>query len=529
MRVKNNRRNLFNLSHPRVFTMDTGTFNPMLVQRVLPGDVWNVKTRMVVRAYNVPLFPLMHQVKAYTRYFFVPNRLLFDDWETMITGAKDGRDLSVDNITPPTAPSHVYAGTAQAESILDYIGFPLDFRGIAVTEEPLRAIAKVWSDWIRDQNIQPEVDYPRTSGNQVNLNWWRDYFGDLPTSRGGMPRVNWGRDYLTSSVQQRQKGPVVTIPLIGDSPVVTSPTDNSITANEVLRMAYFNGSFPAQNQVLGVSTTGIVGTTANATAAPTGVKPLNLVAKTSLAAGIPVPDVRQGFQTQLLFEINMDGGNRYTEHLRNLFNVIPPDSRLQRAEFLGGGQSPVIFREVLQTSETSGDQPLGQLGGHGFTAQETHEFTKSFVEDGWVLGFIYIRPKGQYQQSLSRHFTKLTRFDHYIPVFAHLSQQPVYKYEVDATQGRNPNAVFGYQDVWDEYRHILPSVHGLVKTNLDFFAWQRVFSNEQSLNSDFIQCRPGGRPFKITDQSPWVVEMMHHIKALRPMPKRGTSGRIDHA
>ena len=66
-----------------------GMLYPMLVQDVIPGDRFRVKSEIMMRLAPM-LAPVMHRVNVYTHYFFVPNRLVWDEWEDFITGGKNG-------------------------------------------------------------------------------------------------------------------------------------------------------------------------------------------------------------------------------------------------------------------------------------------------------------------------------------------------------------------------------------------------------------------------------------------------------
>ena len=54
-----------------------------------------------------------------------------------------------------------------------------------------------------------------------------------------------------------------------------------------------------------------------------------------------------------------------------------------------------------------------------------HGFTQSFVEHGYVIGLVSVRADLTYQQGLERHWSRLTRYDFYLPVFAMLGEQAV--------------------------------------------------------------------------------------------------------
>ena len=126
----------------------------------------------------------------------------------------------------------------------------------------------------------------------------------------------------------------------------------------------------------------------------------------SNATAATVADLRQAFQLQRFLERNARGGSRYIEALYHQFKVISSDARLQRPEYLGGGKSPVVISEVLQTSETTENNALGTLGGRGVSVGNSNNFKRYFEEHGWIIGIMSIMPKSSYMQGLHRQFSR---------------------------------------------------------------------------------------------------------------------------
>ena len=222
------------------------------------------------------------------------------------------------------------------------------------------------------------------------------------------------------------------------------------------------------------------------------------------------------------------GGARFTEMLSNIFNVRISDSTVQRPLFLGGGKVPVSIGEVLQTSSTDSTSPQGNLAGRGIAAQRTPVWKKSFEEPGVVLGILNIRPKAVYAQGISRSWTRWTRFDEYLPPFAHLGMQGILNKELFVQGTTADDQVFGYTPIYDELRHIPSRVHGLFKSSLDFWSLWRKFNSLPQLNQTFIDCVPDNRIWADPNTDQFQVQIVHHVSALRRLPKFGTPGLVDH-
>ena len=228
----------------------------------------------------------------------------------------------------------------------------------------------------------------------------------------------------------------------------------------------------------------------------------------------------------------MRGGARLVEWTLSHFGVRIPDGRLQRCEYLGGGRSPIMITPVEQTSSTNATTPQGNLAGRGTSAQRSMFFTKSFVEQGYVMVLMSILPRTAYSQGLHRLWSRETRYDEYVPVFAHLGEQEVLNKEIYVQGTDEDNEVFGYNDRFSEFRHIPSSIHGQFRAgeSLDYWTLGRQFDNLPQLNADFVKADPSRRIFAVTDESVHVaeVEVLHKVNAIRPLPKFGNPGLIDH-
>lgn len=177
---------------------------------------------------------------------------------------------------------------------------------------------------------------------------------------------------------------------------------------------------------------------------------------------------------------NARAGSRYVESILAHFGVTSSDARLQRPEFLGGGMSPMMISEVLQTSESQ-STPLAEMGGHGLNLGRNHSFKRRFEEHGYIIGIVSVMPKTAYQQGIPRHFSKFDKFDFAYPEFAHLGEQVIKNKELLVTDDLNHNnGTFGYIPRYSEYRYIPNTVHGEMATSLNFWHMGRIFENPRN-------------------------------------------------
>lgn len=485
-------RSTFDLSHRRTLTCDMGQLIPTFVQEVVPGDSWKLGNEIVLR-FQPMVAPMMHEVYAYIHYFFVPYRLLWDDWEQFITGGVDGE------FEEPVPTWTVSGTTKRDESTLwDYLGFPTGVTlpvGYEPIDFPRRAYNFIYNEYYRDETLQTELVL---DGNE-----------DLQNRC-------WEKDYFTSALPWQQRGTAPAMPVSGTTNAAYTDPNLFTPATGAFNM-----------QLSGTAADTRIYTT-NSTARTNLINVLNSnVVDFSDATTFDIADLRLAFQLQRWLERNARGGVRYTEFLQMHFGVRPQDSRLQRPEYIGGFKTPIIISEVLQTSETA-TSPQGTMAGHGITADSQFCGRYFAQEYGLIMGIMSIMPKGQYQQGLSRQWQRRTKFDFYNPTFANLSEQAITRGEIYATAVLNDNnTIFGYQGIYDELRYVPSTVHGQMKSTYDYWHMGRIFSSAPALNSDFVKCNPTKRIFAAETEPGCIVHVGNRAIATRPMPIVATPGGFD--
>lgn len=507
-RLKSNK---FDLTHDVKLSFAMGEIIPTCVLDVIPGDVFRIKVSNMLR-FAPLISPVMHRVKVKTNYFFVPNRILWSEWEDWITGKTD--------VEPPYVDLGSLVAPVQVGSIADYMGVPTGEyeEPVKCTLFPFAALRHIWNEYFRDQNLQSELFVDLVPGDNTATNWGNDF------SFAGPLRRAWGHDYLTSCLPTPQSGSAsVQIPLtIQDNiPVDYQTGGNQVWVDPDTGVAVGPGA--VGSSIVSEPTVGGV---------DAGLDPNGTLTVDVQSDATDINTLRRAFRLQEFLERTIRGGNRYFEQLRAHFDVKSPDSRLQRPEYIGGYTQNMVISEVLATAQSNNDGStaeiaVGSMGGHGISVGSGDTFSYRAVEHGYIIGVISVIPDTAYQDGLHRHFSRFDRFDYAWPSFANIGEQAVLQKEVRARveAGTDPNRVFGYQSRYAEYKHANSRVAGAMRDTLSFWHLGRIFTGtaDPELNAQFIRCQPDPRIFAVTEaESDHIfAHVLNQVTAIRKLPKFG--------
>lgn len=552
------------VSHPRstfdrnqkiVTSGEVGKLIPFFIDEVLPGDTFQVDTHAVLRFTPMVSCPL-DDIVFDTYYFYVPNRIVYDDWIRFM-GESDTSAWT----TPPTykvpkvsAP----AGGWDNGTIADYMGIPTKVSGISVNALPFRAFAKIYDYFFRDENVQDHVNCPTDAVNRTGVNTG-NYVTDIHLG-GKVPYANKLHDAFTSCLPNTQKAGLPASIGISHVPVVTGAEHGNIDRMHPMTfdVRRKDGVIQPLSANQGYSALLIHDDKVNADLTNRGylalgggqsnqnynfdssynLYPTNLEINSN--SFISVPELRTAFQVQRFLELLARTGTRYNEAIKAIYDVTVPDYRAMMPEYLGGSRIDINIQQVVNMTAPSGanDDPLGTIGAYSLTNSSGASWTKSFVEAGFVIGCFVARYRHSYQQSLARMWTRgEDRTDYFMPVFANISEQPVYKREICCTGTETDDDVFGYQEPWFDYRYLPDRISGLCRTNansgLDIWHFADYYNEVPTLSDTWMQEDSSNvdrclAVKQATAGFQFYCDILVNNRATRLLPLYSVPGLIDH-
>lgn len=502
--------NTFNLSHDVKLSHNIGTLVPGCVLECLPGDSFTIDTECLLRMQPM-IAPVMHRMNVRSEWFYVPYRLLWDNWENFISPPHP-------NSVTPAVPTFQVPDVKSGD-LANYLGLPIGSSPLLVSALPFAAYQRICFDWYMDEDIsvyKGGVDKFRKLGDGDNTN--------LTPECSLLRNRNWDRDYFTSAKPWAQKGNSVVIPFHGPVPVTPVAGSSIQFSSDTV------SNIPASTGIVTVNSITGVGQTTPIKAGATGsghfTNPAYEITNSNLVASAgTIQELRNAEALQKFLEADARGGTQYIESLKQHWDVVSPDSRLQRCEYIGSTKQPISVSEVLNTTGTA-DAPQGSMAGHGVSVTRNDGKMHCYCHDHGILMCITsVLPVTGYYQGISKMWTRTSRFDYPWPEFAHMGEQPIKNIELFwSNNSATDNATFGYVPRYSEYRLQGNRVAGDFATMLDFWHLARKFTSTPALNEAFLNCIPDAamdRIFAVTDPTVHhlLAHWFHKITVHRKLPR----------
>lgn len=495
-------RSSFNRSHGLKTTFDFDYLVPIYVDEVIPGDTFNLRMSHFARLAT-PLSPIMDNMYLDTFFFFIPTRLIWNNFKKFHgeeDNPGDSNDFQIPTMNAPIG-GHLNG------SLSDYLGIPTEHHASnTLTHSSLlhRSYNLVYNEWFKDQNLQNDVVVDTDDGPDTTT----DY---------SLLKRGKRHDYFTSCLPWPQKADdgAVDLPLGTSAPIYGTNMDFDGIDDNANRVNVYNASGTgAALRALRGDATGVYGDNA---ALGTGEIRVDLTQATAAT----IDDLILSFQTQALYRRDARAGTRYPELVLSHYGVKPYDV-LFRPLYLGGGSTPININPVANTS-ADGTNVQGELTAFGTSAGQGDGFVQSFAEHGYILGLCCARADLTYQEGLDRMYSKQDRFDFYYPALANLGEQSVLNKEIFADGSASDETVFGYQERWAEYRFKQSKITGQFRSNytssLDSWHLSEEFSTLPSLNATFIQQNtPVDRCIATPTEPHLIFDAYFDLVCARPMP-----------
>lgn len=517
------RRSKMDQPHSHKTTFNAGKLVPIELIECLPGSTYSMNLKSFVRM-STPVHPVMDDCYMDVHFYFVPMRLVWDNFEKFMGASAEAWTQPVEYLIPQISFPNLSGKTGfKKGSVADHFGIPTNVSGGTFNALPFRCYALIWNQWYRDQNLQDEILINKGDARVRGDQGLNDDFLTTAQLGGALCPVAKYHDYFTSALPDPQKGPDVLIPLGESTAQVQADGPFKLKASS---QVFTLGNFSSNNQVPQYGDEN--GTYAKANTL--GNVPLQYADGLEVVGeslGPTVNQLRQAFGLQTLYEKDALYGTRYTEILRGHFQTVSPDFRLQRAEFIGGRHFRLNMSQVLQTSSTDATSPQGNTAAFSATADADHVFTYSCVEHGYIIGLAMVRNAQSYQQGMDKLWLRERRFEYFWPELGNLGNLPVYNGEIFYSGDTNKDKeVFGYQEAWADYRYKPSKVTGAFRSNyegsLDVWHYADYYTARPVLGDEWIRAtsqnidRTLAVSSSVEDQ--FLCEFQYDLTAVLPMP-----------
>lgn len=502
IRVDAPNQNSFDLSFDNKLTTDMGLLTPVMVQDTLPGDYFKIQPEMYLK-FAPLLYPIMHKIDATVHFFYVPNRILWNNWEKFLAG-EDYHPLYFQG-------DDTILFTVEESSIFDYMGLPLTTNlKEKISAFPYLAMLSIYNQYYQDQNnddlyqaYRDALELFASMNGKIAATDFDPAFTNY-SEISGLSRRAWQHDYFTSALQWAQKGQAVTIPLeLQDLPV---------TSAYIQRVA---GGDPAAGNILSDGNGFMTDIT------PDLVQIEGIADASGALITGTINELRTAYQLQKFLEKNARSGTRYNELIMAHFGQSIGDARINRPEYIGGIKNNIVISEVLQTSSTTDSSALGDYAGHATGLIGGNPISYQCPEHGFIIGVLSVMPSTAYFQGINRKFTRFNYLDYPWPDFAHIGEQAILNKELyyDPALTDNNNT-FGYIPRYSECKYNPSEVHGAMRTSLLSFHLARKFASRPALTSEFVYCDPSKRVFAVEDEetNSLYAHLYFKIHAKRKIP-----------
>lgn len=474
----------FDLSHSHKTTLDFFRLHPIYCKDMVPGDKFSVDVRSFVEA--APLATKVYgSAHLDLHAFFVPTRLLWDDWNNYVLGNTRSNSNaysipyvefdSLGAVFDERTPSSPLDTDSDTRRVFSAIGYPMFSPSqlpnpFCLSALPARAYQKIWWDYYRDSINIPESDIAAYLNSGFKAYESADDIRSLFISRYRC----YHKDYISTLLASPQMGEQA-------QGAVTFKVDDD---------DFLSGVGDNYPPILHANTDGNLITESVENESNEWYKVFRSVSASALRATLA---------TQRYLERLNVTGTRALERIFALLGVQPDKTRLNMSEFIGAKTIVVNVDGLVNNSSTTpitasdpdnafgiqGDFLQDNIGmgyqqGYSRAGGQSDVFNYTATEHGFFVVIASLIPDYTNCNTLDRMFIRgletpnRDRFDFYTPDFEGLGYQEVLASEVyfpSADSMRNndkwefatgdltdpgrydPYAVVGYAPKYEDYRY----------------------------------------------------------------------------
>lgn len=583
-------RAVFNRSKKRIGSYRAGLIYPIETKYVKPND--HIKYNFEIVARKLPtLAPSFAEERITVRCFFVPLRTLWDKWEDWQTGYKKYSDNTpFEDDVPRWQPTDI--SETGIKTLWTHLGYPSNtLPDICPADFKAQAYGWIHDTYFRFRPIQESILVDGKPGTWAIRQ---------------LLHINKDRDFFTTGLPLQQVGEQIQLPITGDTKAVWDDTQDLInninqalsdigtgeytattavsTTNQFFSKIQQAGmdtgrvqiATPAENaQNQANSLINHLKGTAKAGAMITALNNNKISMENISSATISM--IRHAFARQLQAENLARGGVFYPDVLEMNWGISPSNDILGLPLYLGGFNINMVNSEVLQTSATNQQTPLGTMGGHSLGLGRGKEIEYRAKEFGVFMAVMYIKNDNFYSnQGLAEEEYFIDNESLGWVAYQHLSEQPVPKRtllcasmkkpmiepstntttwgEADQTAQKYNNDTLFFMPIYEHMRQAQNDVVGLLiqeqfynsednnkiftRNNLYNWSQAQVFSIEDgkrpAYNSDYLKFQTDNRNYAVvTDNSKelednYIIWIKINSLWSSVLDKHGEPGQIDH-
>lgn len=514
------KRNRFPFEKEINWNMKLGQITPITAIKVVPGQTYNLDMSTVIRVAPLSITPMDNIIVKFFA-FYNPDRNTWKNYKYWF-GEKQNPENPEEEPTylVPKVKAPDTTGFA-FNSFYDNIGCPPAVPNYKIDAYLARSDRQIYNYYFRNQTLE----------NPLEINTGDE--DDDAKQNMDLRYICKPRDLFTQCLPTQSGTTPVEIPLGSEAPVIGNGKNIGLNSAFGDGQSGMMWGYDGDRELSMCTSAGLEAGAAatliarqnNNTAVGLTTDPTKsgIIADLSQAMGAPLEGLYQAIAYNTFQYMTSRGGNRYFEHLSNIYGVVNPDGVLQQPEFLGSLSQMVEFDTVTQTSSTVNEPtPLGNRSSNGYMENYGSLVNKSFGEFGWIYiyGVATYHPK--YQQGVSKLMQTEDPLELFNPLFNLMGDEAIYRSELFVQSDSVVNEegipvndeVFGYGKRNSRLIYPVNEIHGEQRSSypqsLDAYHFAEEWQEPPTLNKSFDKVTDAGfkRALTVQDETQFICNSL---------------------